>query len=153
MILPYIKYLLFCYGFTAIFMYGAIMEPIRNLITWNFLQRLTSCAMCLGFWVGIFSTFYFFPLSPDMQVYFSSLDNLMFFSWFHQAYWLEWIERVVYAVGSSGITWLLCAVTMSALWNKVILEEEYASNNTDCKDTTIIGFSKDTKEKEVELHG
>jgi len=42
-------FILFCYGFTQIVIYGHIFEGIRKKLNWYVLF----CPMCSGFWVGM----------------------------------------------------------------------------------------------------
>jgi hypothetical protein len=42
-------------GAVFILKYGSILNPIRNrLKTIKFFEELFKCALCLGFWVGLF---------------------------------------------------------------------------------------------------
>lgn len=143
--LLYIKYLLFCYGATAIFMYSALMEPIRNLITIAPLKKMTECAMCLGFWVGFFTSLYVYS-DVTIRWFYGVVPFPVFPSGF-----MSVGESIVNGIASSGVTWLLCAVTLSALWTKADIEEAFFEKNKECETTTIKGFNRD--KEEVELHG
>lgn len=123
--LEYIKYLLFCYGFTAIFMYGAIAEPIRNLITWGPLKKMTTCSMCLGFWVGCVFYALLFPVTLTNPFSVAALYNTA--------------VTIFNGVISSGVTWVLCSVTQFALWGKAYYEHQFVIEKE--------------PQKEVELHG
>ena len=47
--------LLGCIGLTDILMYGKILSKPRNyLIKYSFFKNLLSCAVCTGFWSGLF---------------------------------------------------------------------------------------------------
>jgi hypothetical protein len=51
--------LLGCLGTTWIIKYGSILEPIRErLFEYSFFQKLMTCAMCSGWWVGLFWQFF-----------------------------------------------------------------------------------------------
>lgn len=59
-----IEFLLFLFGsvgFTITFMLGEIFEKPRDIISnfSSFLEKLIYCPMCLGFWVGVISSFVF----------------------------------------------------------------------------------------------
>ena len=58
--------ILACYGMTTIIVSSTIMEPVRNFISAVVppLGKLVNCTLCMGFWVGIFwSMFYWNPFS------------------------------------------------------------------------------------------
>jgi hypothetical protein len=133
--LEYIKYLLFCYGFTAIFMYGAIAEPIRNLITWGPFKKMTTCAMCLGFWVGCFFHILFFPATPIPF----TVANIPFVFIFG-------IFTMGHGIISSGVTWFLCTVTQFAAWGKAYYEYQFMIEKARAD-------ALEKTKKEVELHG
>jgi hypothetical protein len=51
--------LLGCLGTTWIIKYGSILNPIRNYLQqWEFTRKLLVCAMCSGWWVGLFWQFF-----------------------------------------------------------------------------------------------
>lgn len=107
-LLKFILYFLFSFGCTAIFQYSEIAQPIRNLIIWKPLKKMTECSMCLGFWIGFINALLFF--SQTLQ-----------FSY----------ERFALAVASSGVTWLLMSVTQYALWAKCYYQTQ---SNYKCED-------------------
>lgn len=101
-ILTTIIYFLFSYGLTAILIYSDLAKPIRDRVTTNkFIRKMWNCSMCLGFWVGLFSFLLFFKFNIYLNF--------------------------VFAVASSGVTWLLCSITQFALWGKVYYERKISS--------------------------
>lgn len=61
-------YVLMTYGLTNILVYGKIFDVPRNWIIKQipFLKGLLTCMMCLGTWVGMLSSFFFW--SPVMSL-------------------------------------------------------------------------------------
>ena len=56
-----IYFILCAYGMTQIILYGSIFNKIRPSKDWlGGFGKLFHCAMCMGFWVGVFLAF----LSP-----------------------------------------------------------------------------------------
>ena len=48
-------YSLASYGLCHILMYGKILSPVRDkLVKIDFFKELLSCALCTGFWTGLF---------------------------------------------------------------------------------------------------
>jgi cytochrome c biogenesis protein CcdA len=48
-------YSLASYGLCHILMYGKILSPLRDrLVRIDFFNELLSCALCTGFWTGLF---------------------------------------------------------------------------------------------------
>ena len=52
-----IYFILCAYGMTQVILYGSIFNKIRPSKDWlGGLGKLFHCAMCLGFWTGVFLT-------------------------------------------------------------------------------------------------
>lgn len=66
-----------CSGITVIIVLSYILEPIRSFLTERsvHLEKLLSCTMCTGFWVGFVCSFWF-SINPMFGAAVSSV-----FSW------------------------------------------------------------------------
>ena len=75
--IDFLLFLFGCTGFTITFMLGEIFEKPRDIISnfSGFLEKLIYCPMCLGFWVGLFSSFVF------SYNFFYAAFSVSLFSW------------------------------------------------------------------------
>jgi hypothetical protein len=78
-------FLLVCYGFTQIVVFGKIFDPIRPK------AHMFHCPMCIGFWVGIIVNFLFY--SVDIELF----NNII-------------IGSFLTGCMSSGVSYALCYV-------------------------------------------
>jgi len=58
--IDFLLFLIGSSGITVVFILASIFEKIREAISLNdFLEELIHCPMCLGFWIGLASSFVF----------------------------------------------------------------------------------------------
>ncbi|MCK5019392.1 MAG: hypothetical protein KAS32_20205 [Candidatus Peribacteraceae bacterium] len=85
-----ILYFLASYGITAIVVYSSLFKPLREWIGWSLLK----CPMCFGFWVGLVLSFFVVDTSIEY-------------------FWSGILTKFLFACASSGITWILCSISVS----------------------------------------
>lgn len=85
-------------GITAVWVHSEIAEPFRDIWNWvfswkyvKFMQTLSYCTLCAGFWISI------------------GVENFLFHG-------VEGIDMITFAFGSAFICWSLIAFTQCLLW-------------------------------------
>ena len=94
--IEFTKFLLCCYGITAIIVYGGIFSKLRAKITHPFFNEIINCSLCTGFWVSLFMSFFFIGFNP--------------------------LNNFIYATAGSGVSWLLCSFVQFCGWGKAYFE-------------------------------
>jgi hypothetical protein len=77
--MSFISFVLFCIGTTNLVVHGSIFDSIRKRLSslHHLIEKLLSCMMCSGFWVGIISSL-FFGFNPFFGGIISSLFSHVF---------------------------------------------------------------------------
>jgi hypothetical protein len=77
-------------GLCFILKYGSILNWPRNfLIKWKFFEQLFDCALCLGFWVGIFFGIFWLG-SPWLWCFYSATTC------FFADLLMQWIKKQIW---------------------------------------------------------